>query len=174
MFALKCIKSMIGTGVILLFISSAANFADENKAAPGFKLRDLKGKIVTSEKLYEEGLCIVFFWHSCCALNKDQLKVLKQFYTQYKEKGLEIIGVALDGVSKTAKVKKAISVYKMPWVSVVDRNNEVKDKFNPTVLPAVFIITKGGTIYSMYNGYEIGDDARQKKDIEFLFSKTEG
>lgn len=158
--------------IILLCFISLTLAQDKKRAAPAFRTRDLKGKIVTSEKLYEKGPCLVFFWHSCCGLNKDQLKVLKDFYTKYKEEGLEIVGIALDGVSKTAKVKKAVNVYKMPWVSVVDKNNQVKDKFNPTFVPTVFIVSKGGKIYSTYSGYETGDDKKQQKDLESLFGGT--
>ncbi len=71
-----------------------------------------------------------------------------------------MVGIALDGVSKTAKVKKAVSICKMPWINVVDKNNAIKDKFNPTAVPAMFIIEKGGTIIGTFNGYETGDDKK--------------
>jgi glutathione peroxidase-family protein len=142
---------------------------DKKRTAPSFKTRDLKGKIITTEKLYSQGASVVFFWHSCCGLNKDQLKILKELYSRYKEKGFEIIGIALDGASKTAKVKKAVTVNKMPWFNVVDKNNAIKDKFNPTAVPSLFIIDKSGKVVGIFNGYETGDDKKISASVTSIF-----
>jgi len=144
---------------------------DKQKTAPQFKARDLKGQLITSDKLYSTGPSVVYFWHSCCGLNKDQLTLLKEFYAEYKSKGFEIVGVALDGVNKTASVKKAVKIYQMEWINVVDVKNELKEKFGPVFVPAVFIIRKGGAVQCVYNGFESGDDVKQKKEIEGLFGK---
>ncbi len=70
--------------VILVIMCVSLGMAqNKKKAAPSFKTRDLKGKLVTSESLYSAGPSIVFFWHSCCGLNKDQLQTLKDFHSKY-------------------------------------------------------------------------------------------
>lgn len=167
MVHLKTFKNIC---LLLLVGLLAISFAEgKKKSAPVFKSRDLKGKLVESQKLYESGPSIVFFWHSCCGLDKAQLKAMKNFYTQYSDKGLEIIGIAVDGASKTAKVKKAVNLFKMSWVSVVDKNNAIKDKFGPTALPTVYIISKGGKILSTFGGFTLGDDKKMKEIVDPLF-----
>lgn len=163
---------MLKNVFILILVSIVSlSIANENgKSAPTFKTRDLKGKIITSEKLYSNGPSVVFFWHSCCGLNKDQLTTLKIIYKEYNASGFEIIGVALDGSSKTAKVKKAVTVYKMPWINIVDKNNAIKDKFNPTAVPGLFVIDSQGKIIRTFNGYETGDDKKMNDIIKSLFA----
>ncbi len=156
--------------VLMLLVCSFILNAGDGKSAPAFKIRDLKGKLISSEKIYGQGPSIVFFWHSCCGLNKDQLTTLKEVYGKFKGEGLEVVGIALDGISKTAKVKKAVKVYKMPWINVVDRNNDVKSKFTPTFVPALFVIAKGGTIQATFNGYESGDEKKQSALVHSFFS----
>jgi hypothetical protein len=53
----------------------------------------------------------------------------------------------------------------------VDKNNAIKDKFNPTFVPAVYIVEKGGKINAKYNGYETGDDKKQRETVESLFKQ---
>lgn len=154
------------TFLFIVFIFSLT--LAEGKVAPSFKTRDIKGKLVVSNTINSKGPNIVFFWHSCCCLDKGQLSVLKELYLKYKSNGFEIIGIAMDGASKTAKVKKAVAINKIPWLNVVDKNNELKDKFSPTGVPAMFII-KNGKIINTFNGYEAGDDIKVKGIISALF-----
>lgn len=167
MYYLNKNNNMIKITIFSIFLMLSASFAG-TEVAPSFKTRDIKGKLITSEAINSKGPYIVFFWHSCCGLDKAQLTVLKELHSKYKESGFEIIGIAMDGASKTAKVKKAVSVNKMPWLNIVDKNNEIKDKFNPTAVPTLFVVNNG-KINNTFNGYKAGDDAKIASVISALF-----
>lgn len=154
--------------LILVFFFITINLSVANTTlAPDFKVRDLKGKLISSESIYNNGVNVIFFWHSCCGLNSDQLKTLKELYDEKKDHGFEILGIAIDGNSKAAKVKQAVALHKMNWISIVDNNNALKNKFSPTKVPTMFIL-KDSQIVKIFNGYEPGDENKLKEIINEL------
>lgn len=140
--------------VLCILTLLVVSFAGALKKAPNFSVRDAKGKLVSSEKLYSQKATLVFFWHSCCGMDKDQLAILKDFYATHKNGGLEIVGVALDGVKKSAAVKKACAKFDMDWISVIDKNKSIKSKFKPIMLPTLYIINSNGEIEDYFSGYK--------------------
>lgn len=157
-------KKTVLSFLILLVVS----FADELKKAPAFSARDTKGKLVNSQKLYSQKVTMIFFWHSCCGMDKDQLAILKDFYTTHSTNGLEIVGVALDGVKKSAAVKKACAKFDMDWISVVDKSKAIKSKFNPIMLPTLYIINSKGEIVDYFSGYKAEYKEQQQAIIDKL------
>lgn len=141
----------------------------ELKKAPSFSTRDLQGKLIDSKKLYSNKMTMVFFWHSCCGIDKQQLALLKEFYQKHKSDGLEIIGVAVDGVKKSALVKKAVKKYSMNWVSVVDKSNAIKSKFKPILLPTLYLINDNGEILDYYSSYRSEYEGQQRSFVAAAF-----
>lgn len=144
--------------------------AGENKSAPAFSGRDIKGKIVNSSTLYKGKATMVFFWHSCCGIDKKQLSLLKEYYTTYKDDGLQIVGIATDGVKKTPQVKKAVQKYGMNWTSMIDKNKAIKGKFNPIMLPTLYLIDENGRILDYYSGFKAEYEQQQREYLKSLFS----
>lgn len=163
--------NIIKTVLCIAILFGASFSAQSGKTAPSFSARDIKGKIVKSETIYASAPTIVFFWHTCgcCGITKDLNDAFNKSYTAYKDKGINIVGIALDGKKATAQVKKAVKVNKMLYTSIVDNNNKVKNIFKPTSLPATYIIAKGGKILSIFNGYKPGDNDKIAKILGLVF-----
>ncbi len=159
--------------ILLTFCVSLLFAVQSGKVAPKFKVRDLKGKVVKSEDIYANAPSVIFFWHSCgcCNISKEQNDVFNKVYETYKDKGINIVGIALDGKRKAAQVKKAVKVNKMVYTSVIDNNNKIKNMFKPTALPATYIISKGGKVLSVLNGFKPGDNDKISKILELVFKK---
>ncbi len=157
----------------ITLLVTVAMATQSGKAAPNFTARDLAGKVIKSEEIYAEAPTVVFFWHTCgcCGIKKEQNDAFNKAFETYKEKGIKIIGVALDGKKKTAQVKKAVKVNKMEYISIVDDNNKIKNQFKPTTLPATYIVSKGGKILSVFNGYKPGDNDKISKILGLVFKK---
>lgn len=143
------------------------------KMAPNFTARDLKGQVVKSEDIYANAPTVIFFWHTCgcCGIKKEQNDVFNKTFATYKEKGFNIIGIALDGKKKTAQVKKTVKVNKMEYISVIDDNNKIKNMYKPATLPATYIVAKSGKILSVFNGYKPGDNDKIAKILELVFKR---
>ena len=120
---------------------------DDAKPAPDFvltdiysntlRLSDFKGKVV-----------LIDFWATWCSFCRKSIPVLKSLYGEYKDKGLVIIGIALEydqgqTLKQFAKEKKIsyplavgkerlateYSVYGVPTRILLNRKGKIVEKF---------------------------------------------
>jgi thiol-disulfide isomerase/thioredoxin len=132
--------------------STAKDFTATDINGNTLTLSDLKGKYV-----------LIDFWASWCVPCRKSMPHVKELYTQYKNKGLEIIGVSDDDNDSTAW-KKAVEkdgtgiwhnvLRGLDWTKL--RNNEknekdISDKFGIYSLPTKILINREGIIIGRYD-----------------------
>lgn len=118
---------------------------------PGNKYRDFavtyNGKTSRLSDYVGKGkYVLVDFWASWCGPCVRQLPVLKDLYKQYKDKGLEVVGVAVwDDPEDT---KEAIKEHELPWDCIIDAQQIPTDLYGITGIPCIMLIGPDGTILS--------------------------
>lgn len=117
-----------------------------NIAYPGvdgktIALSSFKGKYV-----------ILDFWASWCGPCRKSIPKLKDLYSLYKSKGLEILSVSID--TDDNAWRKAMSDEAMPWPQVLSPNKDktMKD-FSIQGVPTLFLIDRKGRIVEKFTGY---------------------
>jgi thiol-disulfide isomerase/thioredoxin len=119
--------------------------------APDFSLPDLEGNTVKFSD-FKGKVVLVDFWATWCGPCKMEIPHLVALHREYKDRGFEVIGIALDnggaGVVEPFARKNAISY------SVVIGNREVATAFGGlTAIPTAFLIDRSGNIVQKYVGY---------------------
>lgn len=133
-------------------------------AAPVFTQNDINGQPVSLKDRKGKYL-LVEFWASWCGPCRAENPNLLQQYTQYKDKGFDILGVSLDD-DKT-KWAKAIEMDGMPWTQVSDLkgwNNEIGRLYGVRAVPASILLNPEGKII----GINLRGESLNKK-LEELF-----
>ena len=107
---------------------------------PDFELKTPEGKTVS---LYgtKAKVKILDFWASWCGPCRAESPNLKTVYEDYKDKGLEIIGISLD--NKRDAWLKAIEEDQLPWVqvsSLMGRACPVAKLYRVNGIPDIFIL----------------------------------
>lgn len=126
----------------------APDFTLKTQEGRDFTLSSLKGKIV-----------IVDFWASWCQPCRKSIPELKKIYAEYKDKGVEIVGVAND--TKEENWKKAIQEDKSEWIHVIDvfpeknQGGLVIGQYAVQYIPSYFLIDKEGKIVGKLEKDEI-------------------
>jgi thiol-disulfide isomerase/thioredoxin len=133
-------KSIFFFATLLFSTFAFGQEAATVKAAPEISLKDTSGKVVTLSSLKGK-VVLVDFWASWCGPCRRANKQLKQIYSKYKDKGLEILSISTDDSDKAWK--KAIDQDKTPWLHVVDDSN-VAYSWGIKFLPTTFLIDKEG------------------------------
>jgi len=143
-------------------------FASQELRGTPLSLSDYKGKYV-----------LLDFWASWCVPCRKGNPHLLSLYSQYKDKGFEIIGISDDDNNhdawKKAVEKDSIDVWKhvlrgLKWDGKgnFDRSNDISDNFGIHSLPTKILIDPNGVIIGRYGGGGDTDEAMDKMLAEVL------
>jgi thiol-disulfide isomerase/thioredoxin len=145
--------------------STAADFTAKESDGQLLMLSGLKGKYV-----------LIDFWASWCVPCRQSMPHVKELYTQYKDKGFTVIGVADDDNDTTAWKKAMTKDGTGVWHNVLRgldwakmRNNQksendISEKFGIHSLPTKILIDPNGIIVGRYDkGTEAEAAALDKK-----------
>ena len=120
----------------------APNFESKTPEGETVSLNDLKGKVT-----------IIDFWAAWCGPCRRENPNVVKVYEQYHDKGLEIIGVSLDGAPNQKDPKKAwldaIEKDVLEWnhlSSLMYFNDPVAKQYNIKSIPATYILDQEGKI----------------------------
>ncbi len=132
-----------------------------------FVLKDFDGvrhelrTIVDSNKVV-----VMSFWASWCNPCCRELKELKSIYKKYHSQGLEILGVDIDASETLFKAKRFVMQEQFQFIVVHDALAEVKNKYNVSTIPRMFIFDAKGMLCYDHQGYK--DIALIESEIDTL------
>ena len=113
-----------------------------------YKLRDLRGKRVVH----------VVFWATWCFPCIQEVPTLKQIYTKYHERGLEILGVAPNMDQTPEGVAALVEELKINYPVLWDADGAAMRTYRISYIPQNFLIGKDGIIRyagtTLPTGYE--------------------
>ena len=100
-------------------------------------LADYRGKVV-----------VLDFWASWCRPCRASFPWVREFYEEYREKGVEIIGVSID--ENKASWEKALDEERLPWPQVIDEIEKVRSRvgglYHVLAVPMFVVVDKEGKI----------------------------
>ncbi|MCM3396588.1 thiol-disulfide oxidoreductase ResA [Oceanobacillus profundus] len=111
----------------------------QNHDAEAIQLSDLEGKGV-----------MLNFWATWCKPCKEEMPYMQELYPEYKDKGIEIVAVSLDGTELV--VDRFIDDYGLTFPILHDKTSEVRDLYKVVPLPSTFFINPDGEIQEVVNG----------------------
>lgn len=127
---IKKIKDRIGLG------QPARDFTVELMSGEKFTLSQQKGKVV-----------LIDFWASWCPPCRAEMPNLKKYYAEFKDKGLEIIGVSLD--FKKEKLEEYLNQEDLKW-KISFSGQGWKDKtarmYDVHSIPSTWLVDKKGIL----------------------------
>lgn len=115
-----------------------------------FTLPDINGKTQNLNSIGAK-IIIINFWATWCPPCQYEMPELESIYKKYKNKGVQIIGIAER--SNIADIKKFIQDKKITYSILIDQNEKVADNYKIIGLPATFILNYKGENLALYDGY---------------------
>jgi peroxiredoxin len=123
----------------------------ERKEAPDFTLKDISGKEVRLSD-FRGKVVILDFWATWCPPCRMEIPHFIDLYREYRDDGLEIVGVALDRNGIQAVVP-FVQKNGIPYVSLIG-NAEVTQLYGGIKnIPTTFVLDRQGRIVSKHVGY---------------------
>lgn len=151
------------------------------KPAPDFTANDINGKPFTLSSLKGK-VVIIDFWASWCGPCRKSNPHMRELYTKYHKKGLDMVYVS-DDDSNPTKWKAAVEKDQLVGEGfhhvlrglkildktkyTFDKTNDISDKYAIHYLPTKYLIDKKGNIVCKINE---GEDAKLDAQIEQLLN----
>ncbi len=136
------------------------------KPAPDFALNDLAGKEVKLAD-FDGKVVILDFWATWCSPCAKEIPHFVELYAEYKEQGLEILGISLDK-GGTQMVKSFVQKHKVSYPILMTDAKVRKEYGKIRRIPTTFVISREGQIVRQYVGYR--DKAVFEADIKALLA----
>lgn len=153
--------------ILILFVCAKAEKADtqENNhpQAPDFTLEDLDGNEISLSD-YNGKVVFLNFWATWCGPCKAEIPDFIEAYKQYKDKGMEIIGISVDKISPKS-VLKFVEKYKINYPIIMSTDKIQKDYEPGPYVPTTIIVDQKGKIRHRHIGY------MDKKTLKDYFLK---
>jgi thiol-disulfide isomerase/thioredoxin len=142
------------------------------KKALQFEKKELNGSTVSLKSLQGKYV-LIDFWGSWCKPCRIGHPHMKELYAKYKEKGLEIVGVAQetgqDFTKNETAWKNAITQDGINWVQVL--NNEVNATYDVvkmygvSAFPTKVLLDKDGVVIARF----VGDSEKLDEKLKEIF-----
>ncbi|MEA3328556.1 MAG: TlpA disulfide reductase family protein [Candidatus Omnitrophota bacterium] len=117
--------------------------------APDFTLPGLRGENFTLSSLKNK-VVILDFWAVGCPPCRKEIPGFIELYSKYKDEGLEIVGVCLDG---RGRVKPFAEQKGIDYILVFADREVCRQYGGIRYIPTTFIIDRRGNIAKRHIGY---------------------
>ena len=99
---------------------------------------------------------MIDFWASWCGPCRKEIPNLKKVYAEYKDKGLQLIGVSID--NSEAAWQKAVKEEQLDYLQLNDPKNITGKLYNFNGIPFIILISPEGIILEKgLRGTEVGE-----------------
>ena len=122
---------------------------------PAFKLVDLDGNVHDSSE-YRGKPLIINFWGTFCPPCRDEMPALQSVYEQWKDKGVQLVGINLS--EDKLSVQSFAGQVGAKFPILLDRNRQTERAFNLKQYPTTFFIRADGTIEDVVIGGPLSED----------------
>lgn len=115
----------------------------ETGAAPDFTITTFEGQEITLSDLRGQ-VVILNFWASWCGPCRIEAPDLQRVYERYKDRGVEMIGIAY--VDTEAKSLAFIAEFGLTYPNGPDLGTRISDRYNLQGVPETFVIDQNGDV----------------------------
>lgn len=140
-------KTKLIVGALLAFLIGGALIYTliQKPQAPASAFTTLKGEKISLDELRGK-VVLVNFWATSCPGCVKEMPAMVETYKQYRDKGFEIIAVAMP-YDPPNYVLKFVQDWQLPFPVVLDVKGEAVAAFGNVVLtPTSFLIGKDGAL----------------------------
>ncbi len=117
---------------------------DIGKRAAPFTLFTLDGKEIELGSFAKDKVTLLVFGATWCPSCRHEIPLLKEFYTEFKDQGLNVLGIDIQESAK--KVKSLVDKKKINYPMVLDSKADVARLYKVMGIPLNIVLDRSGVI----------------------------
>lgn len=125
------------------------------RAAPSVELKDFDGHTHNVNEFIGKGKwTVIEFWlHSCPICQRDAIQ-LEFFYDSYKNKGVRVLGVSVDGYAKQALARKFVHDQQLTFPNLIGTPQSVAEFGQGRLIgtPTIYVYDPSGRFVAKHVG----------------------
>jgi peroxiredoxin len=147
--------------------SATGSSAASGTVAPDFTARDVEGKTFRLSDHVGKNVVLLDFWSTFCEPCKAEFPHLRSLYEAQKDKGLLVIGIAMDGPETIADVPAFVKRFDLGFPVVTDDDSRIASMYDPKKsMPFSVLIGRDGRIVAVREGYNPGEEKLVEADVD--------
>jgi len=158
------IKSLAAAG-ILACLSSLAGAEAINVPAPDFTLESRSGENLRLEDQRGE-VVMLNFWASWCGPCRQEMPLMDELYSQYKDLGFTILAVNVD--ENREEAHRFLDKVPVNYPILYDPESSVSELYEVQAMPTTVMIDRDGNARYIHYGYQPGYEDEYEQQIREL------
>lgn len=142
---------------------------EEGHFAPDFTLKTLEGNTVRLSELRGKKVVLINFWATWCPPCRLEMPTMQQIYSEYKDKGFEILAVNIESDANQA-ISDFAKELRLTFPILLDPDMKVIRKFRVIGLPVSVLIDRQGFVHAKEIGYHDWTSRTSRKLVEALLN----
>lgn len=157
-------KIFIAGWMVLVLVSACTTGKDSAVVdAPGFKLKDLSGKVVQLSDFKGKPV-MIDFWATWCPPCRESIPALVRIHKAYSGRGLVVLGISMDQGGWDS-VMQFVAENGIGY-TVLKGTDSVQDDYQVRTIPMVVLLNKEGKMVKRYIG--VGADDELEKAVRSI------
>ncbi len=120
-------------------------------SAPDFSIKDTAGTPFTLSAEKGKKSVLIVFWSIFCEPCRAEMPAIQKLYEKYKDKGLDVVSVALDGEPLKTSIIGFVKQEGYTFRVLIDELDsqemfKVADPYGVGGTPTVYLVDKGGKV----------------------------
>lgn len=140
---------------------------------PSFAVRTVDGKSLRLSDHVGQDVLLLSFWATWCRPCRAEFPFLQQLHETYREQGLAIVAVSMDGPETQAEVRPFLQRNRYTMPAVVDRNGRIAARLNPrSSVPLGILVDRSGRVHRTFEGFQPGEREAIEAEIVDLLGRA--
>ncbi len=119
--------------------------------APDFSIKDTDGNLFSLASEKGKKTILIVFWSIFCEPCRAEMPAIQKLYEKYKDKGLDVISVALDGEPLKSSIVGFVKQEGYTFRVLIDELDaqemfKVADPYGVGGTPTMYLLDKGGKV----------------------------
>lgn len=136
----------------------------EGTEAPTFSVQDAEGQPYDFSLYRKEKAHIIVFWSIFCEPCRDEMPVIEQIYGEFKDKGVDVLAVNLDGEPFLTSIRGFLKQYNYSFRVLLDALDgdtfKIADPYQVAGTPVLYLIDDQGQVFIGHLGRITAKDLR--------------